>query len=612
MKSIFTICVWGLALFATAAFTCGSILAQAPQEKEWTLLVFLNGDNNLDPYGTADMKEMETVGSNDKMNVIVLRDTSKASVSSKIYYVEKGASKVVKDYGSNIDMGDYKTLVAFFKYAKENYPAKRYFIDVWNHGAGWERRSAEDIVTRGISYDDNSGNHITTPQLGEAFRQMKELNGGRKIDIFGMDACLMEMAEVIYEVKDGAAVVLGSEDTEPGDGWDYRFLGYLANDPTMDGERLADIVEREYAKSYNGGSQGKQSVQGSAVSTDRLIVATGSLNKFLDRLIYLTAYNNKAIARAIKNTQAFYYSQCKDAIHFVQLVIQEVKDAELKSLGEQAVAELKDAVVANYVTGTGLSNSHGFSVWIPSLNLYNSRKADYAALAWGKETNWQKFLHEFYFPSKPVLGISEIKLSDENQDSFVTPAEKVSVQLKIENESSVEAKGVIAHLITTSGISEIISSVHIPVLPKGTSMINGLIAQVDSAAAPGFYDAKIVLEIPGAENLEESFKLGVDKQYTIENYSLESDHDYLPSTNKVWTITKPGVVGIRLHFSKIMTEAKYDFVSVLDSKDNVIMKLDGKGSNIWSPLIEGDTVKVKFTSDSMVNDWGFAIDRIAY
>ena len=28
----------------------------APQEKEWTLLVFLNGHNNLDSYGKADRK----------------------------------------------------------------------------------------------------------------------------------------------------------------------------------------------------------------------------------------------------------------------------------------------------------------------------------------------------------------------------------------------------------------------------------------------------------------------------------------------------------------------------------------------------------------------------
>ena len=90
-----------------------------PVEKEWTFMVFLNGDNNLDSYGTLDMEEMQKVGSTNQVNIVVLRDTNEDATSSKIYYIDKGKQTMVKDYGSNIDMGDWHTLVDFFKYAKE-------------------------------------------------------------------------------------------------------------------------------------------------------------------------------------------------------------------------------------------------------------------------------------------------------------------------------------------------------------------------------------------------------------------------------------------------------------------------------------------------------------
>jgi hypothetical protein len=51
-------------LFSTSA------LAGTPT-KEWTFLVFLNGHNNLDSYGTLDLLEMEKVGSTDRVNVVV-------------------------------------------------------------------------------------------------------------------------------------------------------------------------------------------------------------------------------------------------------------------------------------------------------------------------------------------------------------------------------------------------------------------------------------------------------------------------------------------------------------------------------------------------------------
>jgi len=39
-----------------------------PTEKQWTIMVYLAGDNNLDSAGVTDLKEMKEVGSTEQVN----------------------------------------------------------------------------------------------------------------------------------------------------------------------------------------------------------------------------------------------------------------------------------------------------------------------------------------------------------------------------------------------------------------------------------------------------------------------------------------------------------------------------------------------------------------
>ena len=102
------------------------------------------------------------------------------------------------------DMGDYKNLVDFVKWGTDNFPAKHYFVAVWNHGSGWHFQDAKiksgEVSINDISFDDNTGHAITTEQLGTAMAEIK-LHIGRNVDIYGSDACLMQMLEVAGEMK---------------------------------------------------------------------------------------------------------------------------------------------------------------------------------------------------------------------------------------------------------------------------------------------------------------------------------------------------------------------------------------------------------------------------
>lgn len=380
-------------------------------EKEWSIFVFMNGDNNLDPFGEKDLKEMEKVGSNDNVNIIVLRDTNISFVSSKIYYVEQGKSTVVKDYGSNIDMGDYRNLVDFFKFARENFPARKYLVDIWNHGGGWvpAKSKKDEVVLKYISYDDHTGNSISTPQLSLAFNQMRELNDGKKIDILGMDACLMQMAEVIYEVKDGVNVVAASEELEPTDGWAYdRFLTELIKNPTMNAEEFGNIIEKTFVESYSNrrkaSTPGNWDAQGSVVSVERFVNSLTKLDEFLDyslNAILPVQANIKSLRGAVNSSQRFHTIFFKDLLHFLQLSKDSINDAKFKTLADETMLAVQQSIVANYVKGTALANAKGISIWIPTKVRYNLWKKAYAETLWGKDTRWDSFIEALVLPTIP-------------------------------------------------------------------------------------------------------------------------------------------------------------------------------------------------------------------
>src|SRR4030095_7378204 len=44
--------------------------------RDWTLLVYLAGDNNLSSAGAVDLEEMKKVGSTDRVNVVAQYDCS--------------------------------------------------------------------------------------------------------------------------------------------------------------------------------------------------------------------------------------------------------------------------------------------------------------------------------------------------------------------------------------------------------------------------------------------------------------------------------------------------------------------------------------------------------
>ncbi len=365
---------------------------QNQTEKDWTLLVYLNGFNNLDSFGYEDINEMETVGSSSKINVVVQWASLQTGVVKRLK-VEKDTnpnqvtSPVLSDLG-RIDMGDYRSLIEFVKWAKTNYPAKKYFIDVWNHGSGWHKGMKRELL-RNISSDDFSGNSITTAQLGHA---MKEISNelGQKVDIYGSDACLMNMVEVAAEMKDSVNIYLGSQDNEPAPGWAYdRLLRKWNALPNASASDVAKIQVREYMASYPG----RSNITQSALDMSQYDAFAASIRD-LGQQMRLLPQNEKAniMGLAVEAT-SFYYTDYKDVGHLVKLLETRLpQNSSIKALAPQVGAALSKFVIAND-SSSDLSDASGVSFWFPeSISTYNRYSSKYQPLVFNADTQWSDAL----------------------------------------------------------------------------------------------------------------------------------------------------------------------------------------------------------------------------
>jgi hypothetical protein len=317
------------------------------------------------------------------LRVKTTRDASTDWVGVRRYLVTKDgdngsiSSTMLADMGT-VDMGDWKQLAEFGKWVKANYPAKKYMLIGWNHGSGWEKGLDLFPVVKGISYDDETNNHISTPQLAQAIREM----GG--VDIYASDACLMQMAEVAYELKDTAKITVGSEENEPGDGWGYN--EFLARVHSNKGNLTPDVMAAAAVQGYKAFYEPKgTATTQSAIRTSGLV----SFRQLLDGWAELAMKEDKKMLEEARTAAVgFGGAGSKDMIHFIELVHGKTQSAALKAQTVKVMDHFyKKVLIDNKTTGDKFKKAYGLGVYLPGYSF----DGDYAELAWSKDGKWDEF-----------------------------------------------------------------------------------------------------------------------------------------------------------------------------------------------------------------------------
>jgi len=120
---------------------------QQPPLAEWTVLVFMNGDNNLEEDALINFQQIAAIGSTALVNVLVQLDRNGNYAFTQPQWTQTLRFRVTKDMAplpknalqdlGEVNMGDPAALSDFVQWGKSAYPAKRYMLVIWDHGQGW-------------------------------------------------------------------------------------------------------------------------------------------------------------------------------------------------------------------------------------------------------------------------------------------------------------------------------------------------------------------------------------------------------------------------------------------------------------------------------------------
>ena len=347
-------------------------------QAKWTFMVFMNGDNDLENYVDKDLEEMKSVGSTNEVNIIVQLDRHYQPGAWR-YRVING--DLQEFWSSNeLDFGSPDTLRDFVDWTRTYFPADKYALIIWDHGGGWRIKT---LGLRGISYDDTSDTYMTMSQLKSALSQI-----GIKIGILGMDACLMAMTEVAYQIKDYAYYLVGSEESEPGTGWPYHnILSALVSNPSMSPSTLASTIVEKYKDYYSLYNRVTQS----AIDLSKISNLKDACNNLASTLKENMSFYKTEISYAISVTQAYSYPDFRDLYHFAKNICDKIDNI----LANNVMNNVDSAVIAEWHSND-LANSHGISIWLPSSYYYNYYLSTYQTLDFATDTNWDEFLGALY------------------------------------------------------------------------------------------------------------------------------------------------------------------------------------------------------------------------
>lgn len=246
-----------------------------------TVMMYMCGTDLYEDCLT-DLKEMCKAEYGEDVNVVVLAGGAKKWKDSRLndgvintFEIRDGAfSKVTS--GGKKSMGLSSTLSDFVLSSLDRYPADRTVLVLWDHGGG---------SSSGICFDETAGDDsLTVAEIVEALKTVRNKRSDFRLDIVGMDACLMATLEAADALTPYADYLVASEELEPGLGWHYTpWLNALGKNPDMSDEDLCIAIVDAYMEACLK-AEPRDVVTLSAVDLRKVEILSEQLESFFEAL----------------------------------------------------------------------------------------------------------------------------------------------------------------------------------------------------------------------------------------------------------------------------------------------------------------------------------------
>ena len=366
---------------------------------DWTFMAYLDGDNTLENASIDVFLNMAKVVSSPNVNIVVQLDRTPGQderygnwTDCKRFNIKNGMTPDSENAVQNlteVDMGDPNTLRDFLNWSVDNYPANRFVLALWDHGTGFV----------GVCFDITNGTDtLLLPELSEAMTGLPII-----IDDVLIDACSMSMAEVAYQIKDFANVLIGPEGLGYAPAPYDNYLTHLTSNSSISPYNFAQEIVNDYIDWCLPINNIPDATM-SATDLTKITSFAAAIDTFSAVLKEKETLWHEQIDLARNQTTEYqgpyagdvgYYF---DLHNFAQQTLDQVPDGKLRNASSQVITALSSGNTIIMARDKNDPGSYGMAIFFPGRNTTRARAnydlfaALYEKTTFAKATQWDEFL----------------------------------------------------------------------------------------------------------------------------------------------------------------------------------------------------------------------------
>ena len=391
-----------------------------------TIMLYMVGSDLESNFGAAssDLEEISSSLPNlDDINVVIYLGGSESYYNSYVRedenvileLTEEGLVPVEEIPAKN--MGSSETLSYFINYVTDSYNTDEYSLILWDHGGG-------PLIGYGL--DETTGDILTLKEIEESLNDT-EFNEDNKLGFIGFDACLMGSFEVANLLDSYTNYLIASEETIPGNGWNYSFLTDLSKDDNNVeiGKKVIDTYFDYYESRTN-----MYDLTLSLLDLSKIDDLNNSLNNFFGYLnsdLSVNTFAGYAKTRVKAKTFGGYSSSAQyDLVDLSNMI-----ELTGGNSADDVIADINELVIYNKAN---INNANGLTIYYPYSNksLAVTHMSTYKSL--GIINNYSSYIENFtnILVGKPIktLDISDrspvISETDDYDFTFTLTEEELS------------------------------------------------------------------------------------------------------------------------------------------------------------------------------------------
>ncbi len=268
-----------------------------------------------------------------------------------------------------VNTGEASTLSDFVTFTASHWPADRYALVLWGHGAGWD----------GLCLDVTD--LLNLVELKEGLTDACTILG-RSLDIITVDACVEATFETLYQLRDVADYVVAAQTNIPYQGLPYyQILTALALDPEMGPAGFGRVIVDEYIAWSAIYAQDSATLAvfdlGYATATAEALTNLAVEGLRYDGIFHSTIQSAMASAEYYDTEWAF------DVGDFLRQLSGAAVPLEVRALATDAFLAYSNMVTCfdrfdhpDPLDGIGVKYSTGAIIYAPSGSIFDARYQD--------------------------------------------------------------------------------------------------------------------------------------------------------------------------------------------------------------------------------------------